>query len=96
MSVGKLLKTDRSFPKKVWMPPDRPKLYLPGVRVNKTLEGLIPDVTDTTGTMKDVDWATIEARLRELLIALSKLKWVFEAQAAFVDAIIPENAPDNI
>ena len=46
--------------------------------------------------MKDVDWATIEARLRELLIALSQLKWVFEARAAFVDAVIPENAPDHI
>ena len=47
LSVGKMLKTDRSFPKKVWTPPDRPKLYLPGIRVNKTLEELIPDVTDT-------------------------------------------------
>ena len=96
LSVGKFLKTDRSFPKKVWTPPDRPKMYLPGVKINKTLEELIPEISDTTSTMKDVEWATIEAKLRELLIALSQMKWVFEAQAAFVDAVIPENSPDDI
>ena len=55
LSVEKMLKTDRTFPKKVWTPPDRPKLYLPSIRVNKTLEDLIPEVTDTAGTIKDVD-----------------------------------------
>jgi len=96
LSVGKFLKTDRSFPKKVWTPPDRPKMYLPGVRVNKSLEELIPEISDTSSALKDVEWAAMEAKLRELLIALSQMKWVFEAQAAFVDTVIPENSPDDI
>ena len=38
----------------------------------------------------------METRLRELLAALSQLKWIFQAQAAFMDSIIHDNAPNNI
>jgi len=96
LSIGKFLKADRFFPKRVWSPSDKPRWYLPSVRVNKSLEELIPGIHDTSCPVKDGDWALMEAKLRELLIALSQLKWVLEAHSAFVDTVIPEASPDGV
>jgi len=94
--IGKFLRADRPFPRRAWTPPDRPRMFLYSMRIKKSLEELIPGISDTSMAVKDAEWAAMEARLRELLIALSQLKWVFEAQAAFVDSVIPENSPEGI
>ena len=60
------------------------------------MEDLVPGVSNTDATMSDVDLALMEARLREMLLALSQLKWATEAQAAFIDSIFPDNAPKEI
>ena len=67
-----------------------------GIRVNKDLEELIPNLTQTDGTLSDIELAVMETRLRELLASLSQLKWIIEAQSAFVESIIPQNAPDDM
>ena len=72
--VGKYFKNDRVFPKKNWTPPDKPKLFLPGIRVNRNLEDLVPELTNTTNALSNIDLSRLEARLRQLMVAFSQFK----------------------
>ena len=94
LPVGKFLRMERTFPKKFWTPPDKPKLYLPGVKT-AAVEQLVPGFKATNASLSDMDLAMLEAQCRESLIALSQLKWLMEAQAAFTEAILPMGLAEN-
>ena len=96
LAIGKYLKTERSFPKRQWVPPNKPKVHLPSIRVNRSFDQLISGVRNVNASLTDVELAIMETQVRESVLAISNLKWVFEAQSAFVQHLLPENAGEDL
>ena len=82
--VGKFLKQDRIFPKKFWPPADEPKFHLPSQRANKVIEQLVPGLKSTSASLSDLDLQLQEAQLRELITAISQLRWLLDAQKSMM------------
>jgi len=94
LGLGKFLKGERSFIKKLWPPSDFPKLHLPSLRLD-SLKQVVPNLKASTYSLSEVELQLMEGSLRENLILISHLKWALEAQKSLMSRMVQGEDPKD-